>query len=861
MKPTLHPVRSLVGSFLLPFLWLVTPAQAEYSPIANPSAVVRSLDVRFTVLTPMLIRMEWEEAGRFEDRASLLYINRALPVPQYSKSEKDGYLVIQTDKLELRYKLGSGKFTSQNLQVSLREGQDHTVWKPGDKNEGNLKGTYRTLDGCRGSFSLNDQKEIVLEDGLLSSSGWFLSDDSANFLFDGSEWSWVQPRPAGDHQDWYFFGYGRDYKSALRNFTRVAGKIPLPPRFAFGYWWSRYWNYSDRELRELVADLHRYQVPCDVLVVDMDWHTEGWTGYTWNRSLFPEPAAFLSFLHEQGLKTTLNLHPADGVQPTEEKYAEFARAMDFNVTDAKAVPFEAADKRYMSNLFKIILHPLERQGVDFWWLDWQQWPNSRQLPQLSNTWWLNYCFFSDMEREGAHRPLIYHRWGGMGNHRYQIGFSGDTLIDWNSLAYQPYFTSTAANVGYGYWSHDIGGHMLGSTVDPSRPMDPELYTRWLQFATFSPIFRTHSTKDARIRKEVWIYPPYYRGAMFDAISLRYALAPYIYTMARKTYDTGVSLCHPMYYEYPGEKEAYAAKDQYMFGDDLIVRPVTSPESHGLATVKVWLPEGYWYEWFTGTMLKGGQTHERSFMINQVPVYVRAGAIVPEYPRVENLKQNPDKIIVRAFPGGGSASRMYEDQGDSLDYQNNGYAFTRFQTVENADGSLTLTVFPREGSYAGMADARSYEIQFPGRFAPSRVSIDGNSMDYSPDSSAGTWSYSGSDLTTHVYVPSTQCINKVTVTVAYAPEALARSADLNGVIGRMARLTSCVRLLKSNWKGPGPLPAMLAGAELTDIKIDYHPAECVQDIEAFLKNYAQLQTELKTLPAAPSVLDEAGHLLN
>jgi len=265
--------------------------------------------------------------------------------------------------------------------------------------------------------------------------------------------------------------------------------------------------------------------------------------------------------------------------------------------------------------------------------------------------------------------------------------------------------------------------------------------------------------------------------------------------------------------------------------------------------------------FTGTMLKGGQTHERSFMINQVPVYVRAGAIVPEYPRVENLKQNPDKIIVRAFPGGGSASRMYEDQGDSLDYQNNGYAFTRFQTVENADGSLTLTVFPREGSYAGMADARSYEIQFPGRFAPSRVSIDGNSMDYSPDSSAGTWSYSGSDLTTHVYVPSTQCINKVTVTVAYAPEALARSADLNGVIGRMARLTSCVRLLKSNWKGPGPLPAMLAGAELTDIKIDYHPAECVQDIEAFLKNYAQLQTELKTLPAAPSVLDEAGHLLN
>ena len=150
------------------------------------------------------------------------------------------------------------------------------------------------------------------------------------------------------------------------------------------------------------------------------------------------------------------------------------------------MPFEAADKRYMTDLFKIILHPLQQQGVDFWWLDWQQWPNSHQLPELSNTWWLNYCFFSDMERAGTHRPLIYHRWGGLGNHRYQIGFSGDTYITWNSLDYQPYFTSTAANVGYGYWSHDIGGHMLAPPVDPVRPMDPELYTRWLQFATRTP---------------------------------------------------------------------------------------------------------------------------------------------------------------------------------------------------------------------------------------------------------------------------------------------------------------------------------------------------------------------------------------
>jgi len=854
-------MRSSICSLLLPFLCLVAPAQARNRPVANPAAVVRYSDVRFTVLTPGLIRMEWDGTGKFEDRASLLYINRDLPVPRYSQSEKDGYLFIRTEKLELRYRLGSGSFTEQNLQISLRESQDNIVWKPGDKNGGNLKGTYRTLDGCTGALNVHDQKEIVLGDGLISRDGWFLSDDSANLLFDSSEWSWVQARPAGDRQDWYFYGYGRNYKSALFDFTQVAGKIPLPPRFAFGYWWSRYWNYSDRELRELVADFHRYQIPCDVLVIDMDWHTEGWTGYTWNRSLFPEPAAFLAWVHQQQLKTTLNLHPASGVQPTEEKYAEFARAMDFSATQSPGVPFEAADKRYMTDLFKIILHPLERQGVDFWWLDWQQWPNSRLLPELSNTWWLNYCFFTDMEGKGEHRPLIYHRWGGMGNHRYQIGFSGDTLITWNSLDYQPYFTSTAANVGYGYWSHDIGGHMLALPVDPLRPMDPELYTRWLQFATFSPIFRTHSTKDARIKKEVWIYPPYYRGPMFDAISLRYALAPYIYTMARKTYDTGVSLCHPMYYEYPGEKEAYASKNQYMFGDDLIVRPVTSPENHGLTTVKTWLPGGDWYEWFTGTMLKGGQTYERTFMINQVPVYVRAGAIIPLYPRVGNLQKNPDKVIVRVFPGGGSESRMYEDQSDNVEYQNKGFAFTQFRTVENPDGSVTLTIFPREGSYTGMSDTRSYEVQFYGRFPPRRVSVNGNGADYSPDASTGGWNYTGADLTTHVYVPSTGCTRQVTVTVAYAPETPINLVEINGVIGKMARLTSCTRLLKSNWKSDKPLPPILADTELTDIKIDYNPAMCVQDIASFRKNYEQLQTELNTLPVDASVLDEARHLLN
>jgi alpha-glucosidase (family GH31 glycosyl hydrolase) len=272
----------------------------------------------------------------------------------------------------------------------------------------------------------------------------------------------------------------------------------LPPRFAFGAWWSRYWAYSDQELNELVKGFRENDVPFDVLVIDMDWHntfsdkrsthavdqagqTLGWTGYTWNPLLFPDPVAFLNGLHDNGLKVTLNLHPASGVQPFEDAYPAMAKAMGQNPADKKYVPFDITNQTFARNYFDILHHPMEKQGVDFWWLDWQQ-DETTAIKGVNPTWWLNYTHFTDQAREGK-RPLLFHRWGGLGNHRYEIGFSGDTVSVWESLAFQPGFTAQAANVGYAFWSHDIGGHMPGV-------VEPELYLRWLQFGALSPILRT-----------------------------------------------------------------------------------------------------------------------------------------------------------------------------------------------------------------------------------------------------------------------------------------------------------------------------------------------------------------------------------
>ncbi|HEY1160857.1 MAG TPA: TIM-barrel domain-containing protein, partial [Terracidiphilus sp.] len=648
------------------------PAGEVANPVADPKAVVTLGKARFTVLTPELIRMEWAADGKFEDRASFVFLNRRLPVPKFEKTvTMDGQnqvMTIKTAALTLTYSPGAagpsapdGRFTAENLSIQMTVEDKEVVWHPGLTDPENLQGTTRTLDGALGS-----KTQEPIGEGLVSRSGWALVDDSTRPLFDSADfrflqgekspWPWVIERPAGERQDLYFFGYGHDYRKALGDYVRVAGRIPLPPRFAFGAWWSRYWDYSDQELDELVRGFHENDVPLDVFVIDMGWHISedqlkaqgqvdqsghglGWTGYTWNKLLFPDPGDFLARLHAEGLKTTLNLHPASGVEPWEDAYPAMAKAMGIDPETKKYVPFDITDKKFATNYMNLVHHPLEKQGIDFWWLDWQQ-EQRTKMAGVMPTWWLNYVHFTDQQREGK-RPLLFHRWGGLGNHRYQIGFSGDTVSVWDSLAFQPWFTATAANVGYAYWSHDIGGHMPGA-------VEPELYTRWVQFGAFSPILRTHTTKNPDSERRIWAYPEPYSSVLRSTFQLRYALEPYLYTEGRRTYDTGVAFFRPLYYDWPEEPAAYESKGEYLFGDQMLVTPVTAPadKASGLATEKVWLPRGEWIEWQTGKHLTGPAVVERSFSIDQTPVYLRPGAIVPMQPPMRYTGEKPvDPLIV------------------------------------------------------------------------------------------------------------------------------------------------------------------------------------------------------------------------
>jgi alpha-glucosidase (family GH31 glycosyl hydrolase) len=865
---------SILAVCILPRTLFATPTtntDAHYDPIADPHAVVTVGSARFTILTPQLIRMEWASDRKFEDHASLVFLNRRSSVPEFThETGPDGSTVIRTSALTLTYAPGKsdGKLTPGNLTISFDLGGKKIVWKPGTPDTGNLLGTTRTLDQVRGS-------DVQLEPGLISRDGWTVVDDSARPLFDSddfsfargeeSPWPWVILRPAGDRQDWYFFGYGHDYKRALSDFTQVAGKIPLPPRFAFGAWWSRYWSYTDQEFEKLIQGFRTHDMPLDVLVIDVDWHPTfdeypsankldasghklGWTGYSWNKLLFPDPDRFLANVHEQGLKATVNLHPAGGVQPWEDRYPEMARSIGIDPATKQYLPFDISDRNFATNYLKYMIHPLERQGINFFWLDWQQ-EDTTKTPGLNPTWWLNYIFFSDQQRE-AKRALLFHRWGGLGNHRYQIGFSGDTISVWESLAFQPYFTATAANVGYAYWSHDIGGHMPGA-------IHPELYLRWIQWGIFSPILRTHTTKNPDAERRIWAYPEPYSDLMRDCFARRYAMQPYIYTEARKTYDTGLAFLHPLYYDWPEAPEAYTTKNEYMFGDSILADPITQPvaKDSQLAPISVWLPPGDWIEWDSGATFHGPLTVQRSFSLGQIPLYVKAGSIIPMQPAITHTGEKPiDPLILNVFPlkdGQTSDYRLYLDSGDTPGYQNDEAAWTPIRASLNKDGTtLSVAISPIQGRYEGMQSDRAYEIRLPGSWPPSSVSINGESFAYQQRKSDPGWRFDGNTLTTIVSTPRFRVRDTVTITVKTSLEMGRRRPLLDGFTGKMTRLRESYDLLNANWPAAWS-PDSLIGAMQTGDRLTYYPGTAFAELSALEQKLAAVPAAIQAMRATDS----------
>jgi len=691
-------------------------------PNAGEEQIYSGKNVRLTVLTSSLIRVECGKV--FCDSATQLVWFRNFGKVPFRTEKTDNGILITTNEAQFFY-----NFRKKKIQYVVLSGNKIPV-----KAHGNLKGTARTLDLAFGP--------VRLKSGILNKCGITEIKDDTLLIKDNGL---LCRRPKGT-RDSYVFAYGHNYKKAINDFLKITGEIPLIPRYALGNWWSRWKVYTQEEYISLMQRFQSEGIPLSVATIDMDWHyvdikkhfpefkdkdkliwrllwRAGWTGYTWNKELFPDYKQFLTWLKSHGLKTVLNLHPSSGVRYFEEQYPSMARAMGIDPDTKQTIPFDLSNPKFTNAYFEVLHRPYEKDGIDFWWIDWQQGkaPKHKWLDAL---WALNHYHTLDAQNK-KHRPLILSRYAGAGGHRYPLGFSGDTAMNWRVLRFLPYFTANAANIGYTWWSHDIGGHCLGYK-------DDELYLRWLQFGVFSPINRLHSTHSAIMGKEIWNYRPDVRNYAKDMLILRHKLIPYLYTMNYRTHREGLPLCMPLYYEHPETKEAYKMRNQYYFGSELLVCPITSETSRKLvmASVKAYLPKGRWTDIFTGRIYEGGKTLYLCRELNEIPVLAKEGAIIPMTSSDETTGTAiPQELDIWVYRGRNSF-RLYEDNGEDMTYADGNYTITEFSIEENKD--IKIKIKSAEGNINLLPEKRTFNIILKDIISAKKITVTVNGKIITPE---------------------------------------------------------------------------------------------------------------------------------
>ena len=747
-------------------------ALAAARPLQVSGQTVLAGHLRVQVLSPTLLRLEYAADNGFEDRPTFNAVDRRPGRTWFTARTANGELQVHTSDVTLRYKLDSGPVTAVNTTLDLSVAGRRTSVHPGfgsPARDDTLGGWYRGLDYYSGQAGPVEQ--LTLHPGMLNRGGWYLLDDTATAVRTGDGWVAARPAHGGAYQDGYLFGYGHDYRQGLADLRTLTGPSVLPPKWAFGTWFSKYQAYSaDDYETNLLPAFRSNQVPLDSLVVDTDWKAPNqWAGWNWNPGLFPDPDQFLAYTAQQHLNVTLNVHAA--ISGDDPKFAAAQATANGKLLPA-ASSFAPNPYRFdwtdpdQAAAYTQLHKPFEDQGVRQWWLDYCCDDSTVSTPGVTADSWVNELYRREgdargvrgfaLSRIGASFPA-YTTIGASGpwaEHRNTIAFTGDTRPDWATLAFAAAMTPAEASIGLSYVSHDIGSFA-------GKHLPEDLYLRWVQLGAFQPILRLHSDHGDRLP---WEYSSTVNGAAAQFLRLRESLVPYLYTAARQSYDTGLPMTRALYLDWPELSEAYQHNTEYLLGDSMLVAPVTTP---GLSTTTpVWFPPGTWTDFFTGTTFTGPATRTVGATPEHMPVFVRAGGIVAQAPAAPNVASQPkDRLQLTVYPHASGATTVYDDAGEGLAYAGGQSARIPVHYVEGPFGPLNaLVVGPVLGTYAGAPAARAYTVTFADVGRPRHVTVAGRTAGFAYDAA-------GRRLT--VTVPATATNRPVVVTHDGAPLTVAQ----------------------------------------------------------------------------------------
>ena len=661
---------------------------------ARPENIIQGENYRFTILSERLIRLEYSENGMFIDMPSQLAIYRDNEKVNYEVQDNEKYLLIRTKYFQVTYlknkPFNGGKVNPiANLKVELLNSDK--IWYYGHPEVRNYGAPAVSIE--------NAHDKLKLKRGLYSTDGFASIDDSNTYLINQKN---ELVKREGNNIDIYLFMYLNDYLGCLNDYYKLTGYPPLIPRYALGNWWSRSVNYNDNSIKELVDEFKEKEIPLSIVLLDKGWHINQYenqvndSGFTWNNANFVNPPAMINYLHSNGIRLGLNVNPSEGIYPYEKNY-DYIKKLDEN---NNIIPINVYSIEYVNNYIEYLINPLKNDGVDFFWIDVNDTKNKDML------WAMDYYQYQYGIFDYKKRPFIMTRNSNIGEHRYPVTYSGKTIVSWDTLKMIPKYNMMATNNGNSFWAHDIGGYHNGME-------DNELYTRFVQLGTFSPILKFGSADGKFYKREPWKWSYKTYKITKDYLKLRHNLIPYLYSESYKYHKYGKPLIIPLYYEQPEAYDDPIYNSEYFFGSEFFISPILKVKDYVMNRVihRFYLPAGTWYDYVTGKRFAGGKQYLSFFKDQDYPVYVKAGAIIP-LGHNENINDTtpPKNMEIQIFPGKSNTYKLYEDDGVSELYKQGYYLLTaiEYTYVKN---NYTVIVRPLEGKSGIIPDKRNYKFNF------------------------------------------------------------------------------------------------------------------------------------------------------
>ncbi|MGH9511167.1 MAG: glycoside hydrolase family 31 protein [Terriglobales bacterium] len=739
-------------------LKLVPVLHAQWTP-ANPvrgvqqqaDGVVFTMQqgtLKLQVCSDSIIHVLYSPTSSFQRRPDYVITKTTWPQVQWTMQAGDSDVTLTTSQLKVVVTRKDGSITyrdSQGRQLVQEATRKLTPVKVNGEDTYraesfiNIYGSHEGLYGLgqhqAGVWNYRGESVDISQDNtnisipfLVSSNGYgiYWNNDSrsrfnnrfANYLYISSE--------VADVIDYYFL-YGPDLDKVIASYRELTGQAPMFGKWAYGFWQCKNRYKSQEEILGVAQKYRDLHIPVDDIVQDWFWWTRKGE-FVFNKN-YPDPKAMVDQLHKLNFHLMISIwpffEPASSNYDYMDKQGWFVDKFKFAKPPHHAsgmAVYDATNPEARKFYWDQVNKGLFSLGIDAWWMDTTEPETEGQEENIL----LNHKLFIGsgnryvniyplLDTQGVYqgqrsvaekkRVFILSRSAFAGSQRDAVtAWSGDINSDFFSFSRQIPAGLNFALSGLPYWTTDIGGFVFG---DPDDPAYRELFIRWFQYGTFNPILRVHGTRKTD-QNELWSYGPEAKKILVNFDRLRYRLLPYIYSLAWKTTSESYTPMRPLVMDFRTDVRAQNVGDQFMYGPAFLVNPVTEPAA---TTRNLYLPQSKWYDFWSGASLDGGRAIDAEAPLDRLPLYVRAGSIVPMGPDEEwSTEKAADPIELRIYPGSDADFTLYEDENDAYDYEKGVYATI---PLHWDDAKQSLTIGDRKGQFPGMLQTRTFQVVFVG----------------------------------------------------------------------------------------------------------------------------------------------------